>query len=159
MGLDVVFENFWIYFNFQIFWQSSYPKLCYRIESVFFFFFFQKKKNWTWDFFRESLTVVFIFYPKLFFMGVIQTFVIELKVDFFLKKKKKIERGVLLEKIWTWFLFFYLKLFIFCFYGKQLNVGFTFLTLSFKFYKLINLRVFWTLKLWNPNRGSLLNNN
>ena len=42
--------------------------------------------------------MVFIFYPKLFFMGVIQTFVIELKVDL-KKKKKKIERGVLLEKI------------------------------------------------------------
>ena len=42
-----------------------------------------------------------------------------------------------------------------------LNVGFffffTFITLSFKFYKLINLRVFWTSKLRNPNRGSPLN--
>ena len=39
-----------------------------------------------------------------------------------------------------------------------MNVGFTFLTLSFKFYKLINLRVFWASKLRNLNRGSLLNN-
>ena len=157
MGLDVVFENFWIYFNFQFFWQSSYPKLCYRIESVFFFFFFQKKKNWTWDFFRESLTVVFIFYPKLFFMGVIQTFVIELKVDL-KKKKKNWTWGFVRENLKVVFIFLF-ETFYFYFYGKQLNVGFTFLTLSFKFYKLINLRVFWTLKLWNPNRGTLLNNN
>ena len=40
-----------------------------------------------------------------------------------------------------------------------MNVGFTFLTLSFKFYKLINLRVFWASKLRNLNRRSLLNNN
>ena len=39
-----------------------------------------------------------------------------------------------------------------------MNVGFTFLTLSFKFYKLINLRVFWASKLRNLNRRSLLNN-
>ena len=37
-------------------------------------------------------------------------------------------------------------------------MGFTFLTLSFKFYKLINLRVFWASKLRNLNRRSLLNN-
>ena len=40
-----------------------------------------------------------------------------------------------------------------------MNVGFTFLALSFKFYKLINLRVFWASKLRNLNRRSLLNNN
>ena len=39
-----------------------------------------------------------------------------------------------------------------------MNVGFTFLTQSFKFYKLINLRVFWASKLRNLNRRSLLNN-
>ena len=33
---------------------------------------------------------------------------------------------------------------------------FTCLTLPFKFYKLINLRIFWALKLRIPNRESLL---
>ena len=62
------------------------------------FFFFNKNIFERGVFFRENLTVVFIFYPKLFFfLGVIRNFCFRIESGGL--KKKKNERGVLLGKI------------------------------------------------------------
>ena len=110
-------------------------------------FVFKKKKKFERGFVRENLNMVFIFYPKLFifiFMGVIRNFCYRIKSGLKKNKQKKLKLAIFfffLRNIWMWVL---------------RNFCFTFLTLSFKFYKLINLRVFWVSKLRNPNRGKPL---